>query len=103
MRHATYIYPGEFEIHKSTDSLGLLPDTVDCHDGGIHYKSVTYQERTYFEHISTKLDSEKRALGVWNVEVPPGSTKWYSAAHHLIDYVKIYDVPKNVQIPNFPQ
>ena len=27
---------------------------------------------------------------------------WDNAAHHLVDYVKVWDVPKDVFIPDFP-
>jgi hypothetical protein len=54
-------------------------------------------ERKYFESHAT--DTVKNP-GCWDVTI---DGKTYHAAHHLIDYVKIWDVPKDVKIPNFPQ
>jgi len=32
-----------------------------------------------------------------------GTGYWNGAAHHRLDYVKVFEVPKNVIIPGFPQ
>jgi hypothetical protein len=53
----------------------------------------TYDIRHYFDtHLSNP--------GVWDVTI---GGKRYHAAHHLVDYVKIWDVPKDVQVPDFPK
>jgi len=88
-RNALTFQPAEFGIHwNKIDSLGT--DTSHNSNGDPSY---SYVERQYFEsHLSNP--------GMYAVEV---NGQWYPAAHHMIDYVKIYDVPKDVKIPNFPQ
>jgi hypothetical protein len=84
-RFPTYIYPAQFEIDRDpTDTLGTTPGTV------------TYRQRQYFEtHLTNP--------GMWDVEIPPHSGHWYHAAHHLIDYVKVWDVPASTKIADYPQ
>ena len=55
-------------------------------------------ERKFFESHDTES-----VLGFKDVEIPPGSGHWYHAAHHLIDYVKVWDTPADMKIPNYPQ
>ncbi len=72
------IYPAELDVDfgNSTDSLGVVPG------------SASYIERQYFmAHTSNP--------GFWPVYGQP-------AAHHLLDYVKVWDVPKDVIIPGYP-
>ncbi len=75
------IYPAEFDIDfgsPDNDSLGIIPG------------SASYFERQYFlSHDSTTGE------GFWPVHGMP-------AAHHLLDYVKVWDVPKDVIIPGYP-
>ena len=75
---------------------GIWPAQTDFDlDGndsfGTHPGSVTYQERKYFEHAATTPGWP----GFGNVDGKP-------AAHHMIDYVKVWDVPADVKIPNLP-
>jgi hypothetical protein len=84
---------GEFDLEGS-DPFGLdttfvywLPDTITK-----HYNSVTYAEKKYFE-------DHPHNPGFRDVTI---NGKTYHAAHNLIDYVKIWDVPKDVKIPDFP-
>ena len=53
-------------------------------------------ERKYFESHAT--DTVKNP-GCWDVTI---DGKTYHAAHHLLDYVKVFDVPKDVIIPAYP-
>ena len=80
-RSLVNIRPAEVDIdYGSNDPFGTVPG------------SITYQERHYFEtHLSNP--------GFWDVTI---GGKTYHAAHHLIDYVKVFDVPKDVYIPNYP-
>ncbi len=60
---------------------------------GTHPGSQMYMQRQYLEHALSEP-------GVW-----PGvcvDKYGHPAAHHLIDYIKVWDVPKDVQIPNYP-
>jgi hypothetical protein len=85
MRSPVNIHPAEFDIDLDTnDRFGVVPGTS------------TYNERHYFE---THLGNP----GFWDVDIPPGSGHWYHAAHHLVDYVKIWDVPTSMKISGYPQ
>jgi hypothetical protein len=94
MRSLANIRPAEIDIDYSRpDSLGT--DTTGAYNNN-NYKSNTYIERHYFDtHLTNP--------GFWDVEIPKGSGHWYHAAHHKVDYVKVWDVPKDVQIPNLPK
>lgn len=70
--------------YDENDPLGKTPGTI------------TYQERQYFEHAASVMP---RWPGFKNVTIG-GHT--YNAAHHKLDYVKIWDVPSNVKIPDYP-
>ncbi len=75
------ILPAEFDIDfgsPDNDSLGIIPG------------SASYIERQYFLTHDTSTGE-----GFWPVYGQP-------AAHHLLDYVKVWDVPKDVIIPGYP-
>ena len=96
------LFPAQFDIDLGTytDTITKLKDTdwfgtYGARDGYGDFLSITKQQRQYFETHTTNP-------GFWPVEIPPGSGIWYPAAHHLLDYVKIWDVPKDVTIPKYP-
>jgi hypothetical protein len=82
MRSPVNIHPSEEDIdYDPTDPFGEHPGTS------------TYIERQYFEsHLANP--------GFWDVTIG-GHT--YHAAHHLVDYIKIWDVPADVKISGYPQ
>ncbi len=87
-RSLVNIRPAEIDMDvNSNDPFGVDDTVAFVSDGFTYYKSITYQERHYFEHALSALS--------W-----PGV--WGGAAHHLIDYIKVWDVPADVKIPNFP-
>ena len=58
--------------------------------------SMTFIQRHFFEaHDST-------CQGCWDIEIPPGSGHWYPAAHHLVDYFKIWDMPADIKVRPYP-
>ena len=69
------IIPGEFDAD----------DELDNRSNGIPDQVSQITQNFFFAHLNDST------LGFWN-----------QAAHHLIDYVKVFDVPKDVTIPNFP-
>jgi len=75
---------------KFIDSFGTYSNSYfwpDSVHGRRYWSSVMYLARQYFEQrISNSAD------GFWN-----------NAAHHRVDYVKIWDVPSDMYIPGFPQ
>ncbi|HZK76058.1 MAG TPA: hypothetical protein VFD13_04040 [Candidatus Kapabacteria bacterium] len=91
-RSPANIRPAEFDIDvgNGSDPLGT-DDTVAylMSDGTQVFKSITYYERKYFE-------SHTHNPGFWDVNGRP-------AAHHLLDYVKIWDLPSDMIVPKFPQ
>ena len=74
---------------------GIWPAETDFDGGSIadmfDTTTTAYQERKYFEHAA----SVPGWPGFSNVNGKP-------AAHYLVDYIKVWDVPKNVFIPNLP-
>ena len=88
--------PAEEGINFSkTDPFGL-DSSRDTSGGGGYwgtgYNSPAYVQRTYFEHAAS--------IPGWpGFETIDGKT----VAHHLIDYIKVWDVPKDVIVPNYPQ
>ena len=93
-RNATAFQPAEFDVGLGSykDSLGITHvDSLGTVPG-----TDSFLERQYFEQ-------HPHNPGCGAAEIPLHSGHWYPAAHHLIDYVKIFDVPKEVIIPNFPQ
>ena len=86
-RQPMVLYPAEIDIdYARNDPMG----TDSATDGHGNDSSITYLERHYFE-----THENETGEGFWPVNGQP-------AAHHLLDYVKIWDVPKEVQIPPFP-
>ena len=78
-RSATDIHPAQNDMPGGDDIFG---DTVG---------SQMYQARVYFEHAAAQAS--------WpGFETIDGKR----VAHHMLDYVKVWDVPKNVIIPNYP-
>jgi hypothetical protein len=59
---------------------------------GMDRDSATYaMEKAYFEsHVDT-------CLGCW-----PNTIGGTPAAHHMIDYMKIWDLPSDAKLPDFP-
>jgi hypothetical protein len=91
-RSPTVFTPGEEGIdYKAYDPLGTN-DSIGPGWWSSIYNSPAYVERQYFEHAAS-------VAGWPGFEVVDGKT----VAHHMIDYVKVWDVPKDVFIPNFPQ
>ena len=95
------IHPAEVDIdygpYKDSagiiriDSLGM--DTTSFFYEGVQYwYSIAGRERQY-------LDQHPNNPGCWDVTI---GGKTYHAAHHLIDYVKVWDVPADVKVPDFP-
>ena len=79
------ILPAETDIdYDLSDPFG----TDTSHGSGWYgLSSITNVERRYFEHA---------------LSIPGWPGVWDGAAHHLIDYIKVWDVPKDVIIPNLP-
>jgi hypothetical protein len=77
------IFPSEMDMGNPSDPFGL--------DTG----SEMYTCRKYFEHAAAASSWP----GFWPVSVG-GHT--YPAAHLLLDYIKMWDVPADVKIPDFP-
>ncbi len=75
-----------------TDTMGTNSSIAYILSGDTTYNSDTYVERKYFE-------AHPHNPGCWDVTI---DGKTYHAAHHLVDYVKVWDVPKNVFITNYP-
>jgi hypothetical protein len=90
-RSLASIRPAEVDMDANSNNFDLYgtDDTVAyTYDGVTFYKSINYQERHYFEtHTGNP--------GFWPVDGKP-------AAHHLIDYIKVWDVPADVKIPDLP-
>ncbi|HWF43184.1 MAG TPA: hypothetical protein VG537_00945 [Candidatus Kapabacteria bacterium] len=89
------IHPAEAEIDGNANGYDLFgKDTTTFVYKGVRYwNSITGQERQYF-------DQHPHNPGMWDVTI---GGKTYHAAHHLIDYVRIWDVPADVKIPDFPR
>lgn len=88
-RSPVSIFPAECDIDNShNDPFGV--DSSKNWWGG--YNSDSYVERKYFE-------AHPHNPGLWDVTI---GGKTYHAAHHLIDYVKIWDVPADVKVAPFP-
>ena len=84
----------DFDLSTYQDSLHIThTDSLGTHPG-----TLMYQERKYFEHAAA-FETAHPIPG-W-----PGFEMINSkpVAHHLIDYVKVWDVPKDVFIPNLPR
>lgn len=71
------------------DSLGTNDTIANIDHGDTAYKSATYASRHYFE-------THPHNPGFWDVGGKP-------AAHHLLDYVKVWDVPADMKISGYPQ
>ena len=81
----------DLDIGSYKDSLGISHDDST----GVHPGTVGYMERQFFESHDTES-----VMGFKDVTI---GGKTYHAAHHLIDYVKVWDVPADIKIPNYPQ
>ena len=79
------LYPGQIDIDGADKDPMARESGTDSHGNDT---SISYLERQYFETHTTNP-------GFWPVNGRP-------AAHHLIDYVKVWDVPKDVKIPDWP-
>ncbi len=93
-RSVTDIHPAQFDLPSVSDSLGRDSSITSWTDGsGYHwyYNSAMYAARKYFEHAA--------AQSSW-----PGFETFDGkrVAHHMLDYVKVWDVPKDVLIPPYP-
>jgi len=88
------IHPAECDIDANSgwvDPFGN--DTTSfLWDGSTLYNSVTGRDRQYFEQHPNNPGMRDVSIG--------GHT--YHAAHHLIDYVKIWDIPADVKVLDFP-
>ena len=95
------IHPAEIDIDddKRPDGTIIDPfgmDTTTFFNEGVQYwNSITGRERQWFDAHDTN-----RAMGCWDVTI---GGKTYHAAHHLIDYVKIWDLPSDITAPPFPK
>ncbi|HET6401371.1 MAG TPA: hypothetical protein VFH95_08225 [Candidatus Kapabacteria bacterium] len=69
----------------------IRPAEFDGDDVVSQPSGVATEELKYFEQYDTTLGH-----GFWDVH-------GQHAAHHLLDYVKVWDVPADVKIPPFPQ
>ncbi len=80
--------------------MGIIPAEIDMDGVPSDYSdtnSIYYQEVKYFEaNIAT-------CQGCDLVESPPGSSHFQHTAHHLVDYFKIWDLPSDAKLPNFPR
>jgi hypothetical protein len=89
-RSPVNIHPITFEIHLGGyDSLNVsYTDSLGTHPG-----TITYVERKYFEAHDTTCP------GCWKVKI---GGKWYPAAHHLVDYFKVWNMPADAKISQYP-
>jgi hypothetical protein len=85
------VNPNNFDPFGVDDTSFFWPHTADSVQ---YWNSITGEERQFFEEHNTET-----ALGFEDVTI---GGRTYHAAHHLIDYVKVWDVPKDVKIPDFP-
>lgn len=69
--------------------LARFPMAVQLPELDVEALAPLHPEKLYFE-------SHPHNPGFEDVNGKP-------AAHHLIDYIKVWDVPTSVQIPNYPQ
>ena len=90
------IHPAEIDIdYNTSDPFGADSTTFfwgPGRDTMQYWNSVTGHERQY-------LDQHPNNPGCWDVTI---GGKTYHAAHHLIDYAKIWDIPADVKVPDFP-
>ena len=75
-----------------TDSLGVYDSVAYIINGDTTFRSRAYQERHYFEEHPDCAGCDTVTIG----------TQTYHAAHHKIDYVKIWDVPADKKISAYP-
>jgi hypothetical protein len=87
-RALTDLRPSQIDFDNNfNDPFG---DTTSLNQyGGLN--SQMHMERLYFEHAAS-------VSGWPGFETVDGK----SVAHHMLDYVKVWDVPKDVYIPNLP-
>ena len=76
-RSPVNILPGEFDGDDELNSL-------DSHGNPTQSAQIT--QNFFLAHLGNA------SMGFWN-----------GAAHHLLDYVKVWDVPRDVIIPGFPK
>jgi hypothetical protein len=89
------IYLAETDIDNTPgDSLGTDTSTYP-YNGSRYFNSITHAERNYFEHAAATPGWP----GMKNVTI---GSKTYPAAHYLIDYLKIWDMPADAKITPFP-
>ena len=81
-RHIIPIRPAQFDLNNT---IAEMLDSTN---------TLGYQERRYFEKYG---DSCK---GCWPVTI--GGKLYTHAAHHLLDYVKVWDIPSDMKVPDFP-
>ena len=75
---------------ESRSPTVLRPAEVDLDGYWNDTTSNGWEERKYFEaHASD-------CLGCWP------DANGHPAAHHMLDYVKVWDIPKDVKIPDYP-
>lgn len=87
--------PAEEDIDLNpSDSLGS-DTTTFMFDGVKYWNSITGRERQSLDHAA----SVPGWPGVWDVTI---GGRTYHAAHHVVDYVKIWGVPANMNVPDFP-
>lgn len=90
---------GEFAIDNNSpfdgwpiDSLGLVDSIAYTSNGDTTFNSRTYQERHFFEEFPD-------CAGCDTITVHGHAVH---AAHHRIDYAKIFDVPADMKLPDYP-
>jgi hypothetical protein len=84
---------------KHADWITTLPRFTPEVDFG--QMTLDGLDSTEIAWLITHVDTTSTP-GCWPVQVPPGTGPWYPAAHTLIDYVKIYDIPDDVKVSRFP-
>jgi hypothetical protein len=86
-------YIGQLDYDRNGDYT-FDPYGIDSTKDGGNYISKTFRERTSFEQAV--------ALGWHGFEPATIGSITYPAAHDKIDYVRVWDVPRDQRISNYP-
>jgi hypothetical protein len=90
------LLPAQFGMDYNAKDLYGDTTTLDPY-GWWGMKSVTYVERKYFEHAAA-FEQAHPVPGWPGFEMVDGKP----VAHHMLDYVKVFDVPRDVYVPDLP-